>query len=237
MKRILPLVLLTLLHLTACAAPESPPLSEALKISTFLYQKEISETLDCHTASLESLNALDTSKIEFTALTLGEERMIAHEGYNDTVGLNFRFEYDGGIIEVVSENKDVQMSTDEKCRLFIEKNRYGERRYGYSARISNAGYISLVPLGGCGGMTEIDNISVFAMEYPRCPGHRGNGTEYIITVNAYDGDDIVSPTISAKLRLTHLGESDAVPYTSNFCSVELISYDYSDVYIIMDAEQ
>lgn len=237
MKRLIVLAVLTL-TLTACTTDiPVTPMSEALKISTFLYPEEISNSIDYHNATLDELQALDDTGIEFARLELGKERMIAREGYNNTVGLNFRIEYEGGSVELISENKDVQMSVDEKCRLMTNDNARSERHFGYDIRISNSGYVALVPLGGCGGMTEIDNISVFGMRNPRYPGPRGAGTEYYIKINAYEGGSTTSPKITAELKFTHLGISDADPYYSDFCAVELISYDYSDAYKIMEAEQ
>ena len=241
MKRFLPLLAAFLLSLplTACSsAPESPPMSEALKISTFLYPADIESTLDYHTATVKELEALTTSGMTFEPLKVGEERLAAPHGYNDQVGMNFRFEYEGGSVEIISEAKDVQMSVGKGSRIWISENGFSEEhRYGYSMRLANSGYVSLVPLGGAGGFTEMDDISVSSTTIPRYQGKRGNGTEYVITVNAYDGNDLTAPVITAKLLFTHRGKTDRTPYFSDFCSVELISYDYSDAYKIMEAEQ
>ena len=238
MKKLLILAAMTL-TLTACNADiPVTPMSEALKISTFLYPADIESTLDYHTATVKELQALSTSGMVFEQLKVGEERLVAPHGYNDQVGINFKFEYDGGSIDIISEAKDVQMSVGKGSKMWVSENGFSdERNFGYSMHISNSGYVSLVPLGGAGGFANIDDISVSSTEIPRYKGKRGNGTEYIITVNAYDGDDSTAPTITAKLLFTHRGENDWIPYFSDYCTVELISYDYSDAYKIMEAEQ
>ena len=233
MKKLFPLIIITLI-LTACTELPVTPMSEALKISTFLYPEDISDSIDYHNATLSELKALDDSRMEFDSLELGKERMIAYAGYNNTVGLNFKFVFEGGIVEIISEDKDVQMSVDEQCRLMTEGNARAERHYGYEIRIANSGYAALVPLGGCGGMVAYDNISVFPMQIPNYPGPRGAGTEYYVKINAYEGSSTTAPKITAELKFTHLGKSDAELYTSNFCSVELISYDYGDAYKLME---
>lgn len=230
MKRIFPLVLLTLLPLTACAAPESPPLSEALKISayTYLYPPE---NLDEATAA--ELGGLD-KHIILTRLEQGKEYLLQHTMYSDFVNLNFFFEYDGGYVQVISEDKDVQLSVNEKKSAWTQENKFSERQFGYDLHISNSGFIALAPLGAmC--YADIDDISVMLNSYPRYQGKRGYGTEYIVTVNA--GSDGCQPLITAKLLIKQIGKSDAESSDFGYCSVRIISYDYSDAYKIMEAEQ
>ena len=236
MKKLLPLILI-LLILTSCAAPESPPLSEALKISTYVYPKEIADSIDYHDTTVKALEELDASGVALEKLKLGEERLLARADYDSLLNLNFKFEYDGGTIEVISEKKDVQLSVGEKKERWTLKNEYSERQFGYNLHMANSGFMTLAPLGGGSISTYVDEISVFSNIAPRYPGPRGPGTEYYVTINAYEGGNTTTPIITATLLLTQLGTTTREPYYSGFCSAEIISYDYSDVYKIMEAEQ
>ena len=238
MKKLLILATLTI-TLTACTDTTVPdiPLSEALKISTYVYPKEVSDTIDYHNTTVDALLELDASKVTFEELKPGEEYLLARARHDDLLNLNFKFEYNGGTVEVISEKKDVQLSVGEKKERWTLKNAYSERQFGYDLHIANSGFMTLAPLGGGAAFTDMDEISVFSNITPRYPGSRGAGTDYHIEIKAYDGSSTTSPTITATMLLTQLGTSDREPYYSGFCSAEIISYDYSDAYKIMEAEQ
>ena len=238
MKKLFILAVLTL-ALTACTENPVPdiPLSEALKISTYVYPKEVSDTIDYHNTTVNELLELDASKVTFEQLKPGEEYLLAYARHDDLLNLNFKFEYDGGTVEVISEKKDVQLSVGEKKEQWTLKNEHSNRHFGYDLHISNSGFMTLAPLGGGSGSTYVDEISVLSNVIPRYPGPRGAGTEYYIEIKAYEGSSTTSPTITVTMLLTQLGTSDREPYYSGFCSAEIISYDYSDAYKIMEAEQ
>ena len=234
--KLLPLIFALALLLTACSdtEPESPKMSEALKISTYMYPKEISDSIDYHNTTVNALEELDSSGVALERLTLGEERLLARADHDDLLNLNFKFEYDGGMIEVISEKKDVQLSVGEKKEKWTLENEYSERQFGYDLNIANSGYIALAPLGGGSASTYVDEISVLSNVIPRYPGPRGAGTEYYVVVKAYEGSNNVSPTITVTILLTQLGTTDREPYYSGFCSAKILSYDYSDAYKLME---
>ena len=230
MKKLLILAALTLI-LTACNADiPVTPMSETLKISAYTYQNPPTNLAG---TTVSELNALDKNVV-FTRLEPGKEYLLQHTMYNDFVNLNFFFEYDGGYVQVISEDKSVQLSVDEKKQAWTHENEFSERQFGYDLHISNSGFISLAPLGMmCSA--KVDDISVMSDSLPRYKGASGYGTEYVVTVNA--GDDGCQPTIIAKLKIKQVGRSDSEYPDTGFCTVELISYDYSDAYKIMEAEQ
>ena len=228
MKKLLILAALTL-TLTACNADiPVTPISEALKISAYTYQNP---PTDLAGATVSELNALDKNVV-FTRLEPGKEYLLQHTMYNDFVNLNFFFEYDGGYVQVISEDKSVQFSVDEKKQAWTHENKFSERQFGYDLHISNSGFLALAPLGAmCSA--KVDDISVMSNVLPRYQGQRGYGTEYIVTVNA--GDDGSQPIITAKLKIKQLGKSNSENPDTGYCSVELISYDYSDAYKLMES--
>ena len=228
MKRLIVLAVLTI-TLTACNADiPVTPMSEALKISAYTYQNPPS---DLAGATVSELNALDKNVV-FTRLESGKEYLLQHTMYNDFVNLNFFFEYDGGYVQVISEDKSVQFSVGEKKQAWTHENKFSERQFGYDLHIANSGFISLAPLGMmCSA--KVDDISVMSDSFPRYKGASGYGTEYIVTVSA--GDDGCQPTITAKLRIKQIGKSNSEHPDTGYCAVELISYDYGDAYKLMES--
>lgn len=178
---------------------------------------------------------LDASKVVFEQLKVGEEYLLAYARHDDLLNLNFKFEYDGGTVEVISEKKDVQLSVGKKNERWTLKNAYSDRQFGYDLHIANSGFMTLAPLGGGSAFVDMDEISVFSNIIPRYPGPRGAGTEYNIEIKAYDGSSTTSPTITVTMLLTQLGTTDLDPYYSGFCSAKIISYDYSDAYKLMES--
>ena len=113
MKKLLPLILI-LLILTACAAPEPPPMSEALRISAYIYP--LSEAGSTDLSSLKAGDDIpDDSLVTLGTLEPGREYLLAHVGhYKGINNINLKLEYDGGTVEIISEEKDSQLSVDEK---------------------------------------------------------------------------------------------------------------------------
>ena len=81
--------------------------------------------------------------------------------------------------------------------------------------------MAVLPLGFCTGPHSIDDISVDPFE-----GFRPDSDESIITINALDGTGRI--IITAKLRLRAIMQ--------NLCTLEIISFDYSDAWKLMEAE-
>ena len=157
----------------------------------------------------------------FEPLELGVPCQMAPIMANGVYNLCFLLSYDGGVVELVSENEDVQLSWSDKEDSWRAGIPIRYRTYGFSAHISNSGYISANPIGSGRGEfvwngTEIQNIKGY------------EGREYILTVKAYEASNIESPVITAELCLTQIGEND-FGGSGNF-SIELISYEMSETY-------
>ncbi len=209
MKKLLILAALTL-ALTACNADiPVTPMSEALKISAYTYPASTAPTADPPDQSLVALTRLD-KETEYLLPKVGF--------YKKLNNINLLLEYDGRI-EIISETKDSQLSVDEKQAIW-DYSGFEGRHFGYDLTINNSGWVAVLPLGFCSGPHEIDSISIDPFE-----GFESDSTESILTINALDGTDRVM--ITAKLTIRSVAH--------NLCAVELISYDYSDAYKLMES--
>lgn len=208
------------LPLTSCAVPESPPMSETLRISAYVYP--LSEAGSTDLSSLKTDDDIpDDSLIALEALETGREYLLAHVGhYNGINNINLKLEYDGGTVEIISEEKDSQLSVDEKQALW-DYTGFGGRHFGYDLTINNSGWVAILPLGFCTGPHSIDDISVDPFE-----GFRPDSDESGITINALDGTGRL--VITARLRIRAIKQ--------NLCTLEFVSLDYSDAYRLMEAE-
>ena len=218
MKNILPLAIITLI-LTACNGEKSSiPLSEALKISAYTYPEStvIPDPTD-------SSSDPDHSLVKLEQLDTGKEYLLPRVGYyNNINNINLLLEYDGKL-EIISESKDSQLSVDEKQALW-DYSGFEGRTFGYDLSINSSGWVSILPLGFCTGPHSIDDISVDPYE-----GFKPDSDESFLTINALDGTDRVM--ITAKLKIKAIAKSQAL----NICTIELLSYDYSDVYKLMES--
>lgn len=140
---------------------------------------------------------------------------------NGVYNLCFQLGFEGGIVELVSEAEDVQLSWSDKEDSWRAEIPIRYRTYGFSAHISNSGYISANPIGSGRG-----EFVWSGMEMQNTKGY--DGREYILTVKAYEASNIESPVITAELTLTQIGENDIGG--SGHYSIELISYEMSEVY-------
>ena len=194
----------------------SPPMSEALKISAYTYPKStvIPDPTD-------SSSDPDHSLVKLEQLDTGKEYLLPRVGYyNGINNINLLLEYDGKL-EIISESKDSQLSVDEKQALW-DYSGFEGRIFGYDLSINNSGWVSILPLGFCTGPHSIDDVSVDPYE-----GFKPDSDESFLTINALDGTDRVM--ITARLKIKAIAQ--------NICTIELLSYDYSDAYKIMEAEQ
>ena len=208
------------LPLTSCAVPESPPMSETLRISAYVYP--LSEVGSTDLSSLKTDDDIpDDSLIALEALETGREYLLAHVGhYNGINNINLKLEYDGGTVEIISDEKDSQLSVDEKQAIWDYEG-FAGRRFGYDLTINNSGWVSVLPLGFCTGPHLIDDISVDPLE-----GFIPDSDESIITINALDGTGRI--IVAAKLRLRAI--------MRNLCTLEILSFDYNDAWKLMEAE-
>ncbi|MCL2771917.1 MAG: hypothetical protein FWD71_01090 [Oscillospiraceae bacterium] len=215
MKKIIIVLLLAgilLLNISSCADKDmdySYSIKDALKISAYLFDESIN--MD------EPIYYNDGDEYTLEQLKMNEVRVMAPQSAMQReipgTGLVLYLEFDG-IIKVVSENKDVRLTYN--------------KINGYETQLAVSGYVNAYPY-------RIYTPSMVDV-HPFIPG-----TEYYLNVNAYKFENEDSPIIRAKLKLVALDDAVEEPVffhdgkpESACVSIELISYEYSDVYKLMD---
>jgi hypothetical protein len=217
-----------LLNFSSCTASDirtDYSIKNALKISPLVYNENDGEDLFVKNQYGVYIYRV-RSDFEFTQLKLNEvrrmERVTVH-------GVSIHLEFDG-IIEVISEDKDVQLFFRDDASQPITYTT-GKESYAFEHKLLNAGYTVFTPLGptmlNISAMKEA-NLSQYYV-----------GREYYLSVNAYKFTDEESPVIRAQLRLVLLEdktkslnhhEQIQIPVCY---SIELISYEYRDMDKIM----
>ena len=256
MKKIIIALLagIIMLSLNSCTREtEGYSIRDALKISAWV----IDESIDPAEFYWEqpSYGGLHSNHydefISFERLKLNEPRISAPLGYYKNgihSNLSIFFEFDG-IIEVVSEDEFIRMSYNDKNPTQPGLNGgipvepivsdTGGRATRQSISWSRELYVDILPLDKPINTTGL-NVSYDAEI----------GRVYYLTVNAYrfedanetpiiDSDAPVimrtkSPVIRAELKF-EMAEDTAMPAgRSRFLLMELISYEYSDIYRLLD---
>ena len=245
MRRYVLIALLTLLTLFclpqfSCGGEDisEPDIRDSLKISTWL----LSESLEGNGRFTYSPDPPDygiwltddgkeiAADEAFTLdrLELNKPRVLAPMGFQFREHINIRFDCDG-IVEI-----EVSDEGDENVRLRHSLDSPEEPWLG--EKIDENAFRATAPVTVI--VNPIGEYLSPAIEV----GHRDTLTdrEYVINVRTYDGNG--TQIISAKLKLTVIpdegypwNEIYSPPYSQNqersrFLSIELIEYDYSDVY-------
>lgn len=168
----------------------------------------------------------EQDKFNFETLEVGVSRILAPVIGTDVINLCFYIEFDGGIVEVISDDKDVQLSMTGSSNPWGGED-FDNRIFDSKLRVGNSGYISMNPLGsGCGTVVIFDDDMRINGEV---------GKKYHLTINAYEFMNTEAPIITAKIILTQLNDdmrNTCVSGSSRFFSVELVSYEYSETYLI-----
>jgi len=231
MKKIIIVLLagIILLNLTSCETVDmdySYTIKDALKISTYLFDESSGENYFIY-------NRLGNYEYNFhenihmlERLKMNEVRLMSPINFSG-LELNIHFEFNG-IIEVISEDKDVHMvinpnNLNEPIIVFT----YDEPR-GFEMKFPFEGFIAVCPLGlSSGSQWFYDAI-------PRSSSYTGR--EYYLNVNAYKFDNEETPIIRAQIKLVQLEDKTPIDNAklSGCFSIELISYDYSDIYKLLD---
>lgn len=187
-----------------------------LVIQAYMFGNEVDDPNKCD----------NFGKFNYEPLEIGVARNLAPVIGTKVINLGFFFEFEGGIIEVISEDEDVQLSMTDSASPWGDED-IDHRIFGFKLKVGNKGYISLNPLGsGCGTLVVFD-------ESMRINGEIGK--EYRITINAYEFANEKSPVITAKIILTQLNDemqNTCVSGSSRFFSVELVSYECSETYLV-----
>ena len=221
------LTIIVLLSLTSCADEEteqSYSIKDALKISAYVFDETIDE------------NVYDVADTVYTLeqLKLNEIKMMVplNDSVFEMLSLNIFIEFDG-IIEVVSEDEDIELSINNTLTLFDRKGIQSERTYGYTAKFAREGFVGISPLFG-----ELVGMPIPKTYYG--VGYVGQdgevGTERYLNINVYKFDSEQMPVIQARLKLVTLEDklSEKKDFSIRCYSIELISYEYSDMAKLLD---
>ena len=198
-------------------------INETLIISAYVYGES---------TTVDMLANGETSSLILKQLELGK---MWYTGFdNDNLeNINFRFLFDGGTIEVESEACDVQLTTGDEKRPWDYEGGYWERQRGAKLNVPDGGYIAVNPISSGRGFLGFDHGDP---EWDTSENYAGR--EHILVVRAYNLDDQLSPLVTAEIRLTQLGYPDSPDeIMTGYYAIELISYEYSDVYKLMYDEK
>jgi len=195
-------------------------IKDALKISAWVFDETIKGNVYGERDTVYTFERLELNEVRLMTPMVHSEM--------ETVNLDIFLEFADGTFEVISEDKDVQLSFNNPLYPFRRSEGYGDQRiYGFEISLPNEGFISANPLGSNRGHTYIyDGIELLPVLV---------GRKYYLTVKAYKFDNTQSPVITAQLRLIQLDESNTnSAFGIGPFSIELISYEYSDMYKMMD---
>ena len=201
---------------------EEVDIKDALAISAYVFDDS---------ATPEKLADGEYIPASFDKLVLGEVR---YTGFNlEMENINLQFDFDGGTIEVESEACDVQLTAGDEKRPWDYEGGYWERQRGAKLNVPDGGYIAVNPISSGRGFLGFDHGDP---DWDKSENYAGR--EHILVVRAYNLDDQLSPLVTAEIRLTQLGYPDSPDeILTGYYAIELISYEYSDVYKLMDEEK
>jgi len=202
-------------------------IKDALKISARVYDETNGEYFVQNENGFYQYRKTD--EFETAQLKLNEVRLMAPLNYWG-LSLNIYFEFDG-IIEVISEEKDVQFYFKDNASQLIDSSsgKDGGESYGFEHKILYQGFISFTPLGPIRQAVFTTTDDARLKDYYL-------GREYYLNVNAYKIIDEQQAVIRARLKLVQLEDKTMLgdkKFRSSCFSIELISYEYSDIYKIM----
>ena len=223
-KAVMILLAVIILNFSSCETVDdmdySYSIKDALKISAYLFDESIDGNVYDE----------DDSVYEFERLKINEARMI-----NPTIRSNILFEFDG-IIEVSAENEDLELSVNKNL-TFWDGNEGTQllRTYGYNMKFATRGFV-----GFCLLVDDLIGKPIYSQGTSCICGFGAEvGTERYLNVNAYRLDNEKTPIIRAKLKLILIEDKfEEKLGNANFSrrcfSIELISYEYSDIYKLLD---
>lgn len=144
---------------------------------------------------------------------------------NENLSIHFKFD---GIIEIISEDKDIEMFINPNNLLEPIRGSNINEPHGFDMKLTFEGYIAANPLGSNTGHMWVDDGINGLPHFV--------GREYYLNVNAYKFDNEQSPVIKAQLKFVQLEDKTLTggEFASACFSIELVSYEYSDMYRVMD---
>ena len=173
-----------------------------------------------------------------TELQLGEPVTVKYGGGGDC-NIAMEFQFDGGLIGVVSENNMIQMSMGQKeAGPWDSGNSHENRTLGFYHQIAGKGHLSLYPLWGHHGSMTQEGVADVWGDYTSYDDlYAVEGTEYWLSVSASTFHSPDKPIIFARIRMIqHEDEMSAHMGGKFFAShftAELVEYTISDTYKMM----
>jgi len=227
MKKIIILFLaIILVSINSCMAREIEyGIKDALRISAWVVDKSKEE--DYWRILDENINQIvEHEDFLLEQLELNKIRIMAPLSWLDMPNLNIFFEFEG-VIGVETEGEYIQLSYNEKNPSQPGMGPYGNFKWPLAV------YANVCPLDeySLGGEAIVRNTAKI-------------GCEYYLNISAYRFGNEETPIIRAQLKLVVVEDKISsddedifrVPFKerSRFLSIELVSYEYSDVYRILD---
>jgi len=225
------MAVMVLASLSSCTPEElrqSYSIRDALKISAWVFDENVEGNYYHDDDAVYTLEVLKLNEVRLMAPIVNAI---------DMKNLNIHLKFDG-IIEVVSEDKAVQLSANERFSAWHR----GEadalnRTFGFNKRLSYEGYVAANPLVvSTQGDLYYRNLDIGGETINLLPFKVGS--EYILNVNAYRFENQKSPIIRAQLKLVQLEDTTTTLFprkdSSPCFSVELISYEYNEIRALMD---
>jgi hypothetical protein len=214
---------------------EGYSIRDALKISAYVYDEDSGEDLLVYRDGVgkgyywhnDNLNAYALERLNMNEI----RTMAPMQAIRSLEGLNLFIEFDG-VVEIVSEYRDIQVSLNHKLPPW-EGLRY-DRIFGFDAQFILESYVVINPINAVmHGSDVAERITATHLISVLSPGR-----EYYLTINAYKFDNENKPAIQARLRFIVLDDEQQIslgaPDWSLCVSVELISYEYSDMHRFME---
>ena len=207
----------------SCMKKDDTPvtsITDALKIKAYVYD-ESGEMWN-----LEQLRLNEPKQLVPIHIFNGYEGL-------DMNNFNLHFEYEDGICIMTSPDRDMQLSVGNNGGIWERGEDMTTRVYdcnnNYEIILSRPGYMAVALFGmknrnlyagNPENAVRIDNFEPYI------------GQEYYLTVTACDFDKV--PVITAQVKFTSLEDDSFTDGTSRNFTIELVSYEYSDIYKLME---
>lgn len=212
----------TIISFCSCNADNTPvtSINDALKIRAYVYDE------NGETWSFQQLKLNEPKN-------LVPLHILQHDGGLDIENFNLHFEYEDGICVMTSPDRDMQLSVGNNGDMWEREEDWTTRVYdcdnNYEIILSRPGYMAVALFG----MKNINIINVNPENAVRFDNFEPYiGQEYYLTVKACDFEKV--PVITAQVKLTSLADEEYNDGTSRYFSIEIVSYEYSDVYKMME---
>ncbi len=207
----------------SCMKKDDTPvtsITDALKIKAYVYD-ESGETWN-----LEQLRLNEPKQLVPIHIFNGYEGL-------DMNNFNLYFEYEDGICVMATPDRDMQLSVGKNGGIWERGEDMTTRVYdcdnNYEIILSRPGYMA-VALFGMKNINIMNANPENAVRFDNFEPYIGQ--EYYLTVTACDFNKV--PVITAQVKFTSLKDESFNDGGSRNFTIELVSYEYSDIYKLME---